>query len=282
MLAPMRQRLKHWSVAAVLVLATSASLVACGDEGGTKGDSSGVGTTGTSLTKENFFTEITKAQVKASTAHVTMDLKTRGQSVTSDGDIKLGDSAGETAMAMKIETGQKGMGALDLRLVDNVFYLNIGPMTQNKFARIDLADRTNPISRQYRDLIDSIDPVKQLEQFEGAVTSFEKTGDPVELDNVQAQPYTVVVDPSKIERLKSSGAPLPKKLTYTVYVGPDNLPRRLVSKRPDTGGSGPSSLTMDYSKWGENITIDAPPKSQITDKDMLRKMLGNQQQSAPQ
>ena len=67
-----------------------------------------------------------------------------------------------------------------------------------------------------------------------------------------------------------------------MYVGPDNLPRRLVSKMPDTGGSGPSSLTMDYTKWGQDITIEAPPKSQITDKDMLRKMLGNQQQQTPQ
>jgi hypothetical protein len=270
----MRTRLKRWSAASVLVLAASASLVACGDGGDTTGDSSGVGTpSGTALTEGNFFEEITKAQVKAGTSHVAMDLAAGGRSVKANGDIKLGDSAGETAMAMKVETGQQGMGALEMRLVDNVFYLNFGPMTENKFARIDLADKSNPISRQYGELIDSIDPVKQLEQFKGAVTSFEEKGDAVELDGVEAQPYTVVVDPSKIDRLKDSGAPLPKKLTYTMYVGPDNLPRRLISKLPDTGGSGPSSLTMDYSKWGQDIAIVAPPKSQIS-RDMFRQMPG--------
>jgi hypothetical protein len=272
----MRARLKHWGAASVLVLATSASLVACGgDEGGTKGDASGVGTSsGTALTEENFFEEITRAQVKAGTSHVTMELAAGRQKITAEGDLKLGDSAGETAMAMKLDTGQESMGSLEMRLVDSVFYLNFGPMTQNKFAKIDLADSTSPIARQYRELIDSVDPVKQLEQFKGAVTSFEKKGDPVELDGVATQPYTVVVDPSKVDRLKSSGAPLPKKLTYTMFVGPDNLPRRLVSELPDTGGAGPSSLTMNYSKWGQDVQITAPPKSEVSDEDLLRQMTG--------
>ncbi len=271
----MRERLKHWSAVSALVLATGASLVACSDDGGKNGDASGVGTASdTVLTQENFFEEVTKAQIKAGTSHVVMSLTSAGQEIKADGDVRLGDSVADTALVMRLDTGKQGLGSLEMRLVDRIFYLNFGPMTQNKFAKVDLTDDSNPIGRQYGDLVDSIDPIKQLEQFKGAVTSFEKQGDPIELDGVQAQPYRVEVDPSKVEQYKDSGAPLPKKLSYTMYIGPDNLPRRLRSELPDVAGSGPTSVTMDYTKWGESVSISAPKESEISDKDFLSQLGG--------
>ncbi|TXL58022.1 hypothetical protein [Aeromicrobium terrae] len=271
----MRSRLKHWTAVTTVVLVASVSLAACGDkdDDGTKGsgDSSSVGSSAdTTLTKDNVFAELTKAQTKAGTSHIDMNVEVAGQAIKAKGDVKIGQSADDTAMGMTMDTGQAGAGTLEMRLVDKIFYLNFGPMTQNKFVKIDLTDKDNPIGKQYGDLLDNIDPSKQLDQIKGAVKSFEKKGAAKELDGVKAQPYAVVVDTSKVEAFKAAGADaakLPKTLTYTMYVGPDNLLRRLISEIPNIAGAGATTLTIDYSKWGEDVSIEKPKASDISDKD---------------
>ena len=62
--------------------------------------------------------------------------------------------------------------------------------------------------------------------------SFEQKGKAIELDGVKAQPYVIVVDPSKLSAAKEAGESLPKTLEYTMYVGPDNLPRRMITELP--------------------------------------------------
>jgi hypothetical protein len=272
MLGRMSSRLRSWTAVTALVLVAGVSLSACGDKDDDKGsgDSSSVGSSsGATLTKDNIFTELSKAQRKASTSHVDMNVEVGSQKIKAKGDVKVGSSADDTAMTMTMETGQSGVGSVEMRLVGKVFYLNFGALTQNKFAKIDLTDKNNPIGKQYGDLLDNIDPSKQLEQLEGSVKSFEKKGSPKELDGVKAQPYELTVDTSKIEAYKAAGASakLPKTLTYTMYVGPDNLLRRLISELPDISGAGPTTLTIDYSKWGEDVSIEKPKASDVTDKD---------------
>jgi hypothetical protein len=266
----MRERLKQITAVTVLVLAAGVSLVACSDkEGSADGEGSSAGT---DLTRTNFFDKVLQAQAKARSSHMTMTMKVGGQAIKADGDIEVGKTAPDTAMAMTMEAGQAGMGAIELRLVDEVFYLNFGPMTSNKFARIDLKDENNPIGKQFGDLLGSVDPAQQLRELKGAVKSFEQKGKAIELDGVQAQPYVIGIDPSKIEAAKQAGGSLPKTLEYTMYVGPDNLPRRIVSELPDVAGSGKGTSTIDFSKWGQEVSIAKPKASEITDKDFLSQL----------
>ena len=267
----MRDRLKQLSVALVLVLVAGGTLAACSDD---KGDN-GVGeSSGDTLTKSNFFEEVIAAQSKAGTSHVDMSIDVAGQAVKAAGDMKVGDSAADTAMSMTMETGQSGMGSLEMRLVDEVFYLNFGPMTSNKFAQIDLNDESNPIGKQFGDIIGNLDPSQQFKEFEDAVTSFEQKGEAIELDGVQAQPYRLTVDTSKIPNAEQADGSLPKSLAYTMYIGPDNLPRRMVSDVPDVGGTGGGTMTINYSQWGEDVTIAKPKESEITDKDFFSQLGG--------
>jgi hypothetical protein len=278
MLSRMLSRLKRWTAVTAVVVVTGVSLVACSsdksDDPAPKssgGDTSSVGSSAdTTLTKENVFAELTKAQTKAGTSHIDMNVEVAGQAIKAKGDVKMGSTAADTAMGMTMDTGQSGAGSLEMRLVDKVFYLNFGPMTQDKFVKIDLTDKNNPIGKQYGDLLDSIDPSKQLDQIKGAVKSFEKKGEPKQLDGVKAQPYQVVVDTAKVKSFKVAGADaatLPKTLTYTMYVGPDNLLRRLISEIPSVAGAGATTLTIDYSKWGQDVDIEKPKASDISDKD---------------
>ncbi len=276
MLVRMRSRLKHWTAVTAIVVVAGVSLAACGDndddgkKGSAGGDTSSVGSSAdTTLTKDNLFAELTKAQTKAGTSHIDMNVEVAGQTIKAKGDVKIGETSADTAMGMTMDTGQAGAGTLEMRLVDKIFYLDFGPITQDKFVKIDLTDKDNPIGKQYGDLLDSIDPAKQLDQIKGAVKSFEKKGEPKELDGVKAQPYAVVVDTTKVEAFGAAGAgaEMPKTLTYTMYVGPDNLLRRLISEVPNIAGAGATTLTIDYSKWGEDVSIEKPKASDITDKD---------------
>lgn len=245
----------------IAVAAVSLMLTGCSD------NKSGVGEEAdTELTSANFISEITAAQVKAKSSHVEMKIDAAGQKAKAVGDVQIGASAAETKVAMKMDLGSSGAGSFELRLVGGAFYINLGPLSQNKFAKIDLNDKSNPIGSQYGDLLDQLDPSKQLQQFKDAMTSLEKKGEPVELDGVKAQPYEVTLDTTKIESLSElpdGAGSVPKEIVYTMFVGPDNLPRRITT---DVAGS---AVVMDYSKWGEPVDIKAPSKDQITDKNLM-------------
>jgi hypothetical protein len=277
MLGGMNRSLRSPIAVVALVVAAGFTLGACGDKAD-KGDSASsssndAGTTKTvALTEDTFVDKITAATLKARTSHVEMAIDAGAQAITAKGDLEVGKTAADSAMAMTMDMGAGGMGTLEIRLVDEIFYMNFGQMTQNKFAKIDLTDKSNPIGKQYGEIVDQLDPSRQMEQLAKALKSFEKKGQPQEIDGVQAQPYAVVVDTSKIADLAGlTGAPaaqVPDTITYTMFVGPDNLPRRIVT---DVAGS---KLTMDYSKWGEDVNIEAPPAGEISDLDLSKMMSG--------
>ncbi|MGI9085648.1 MAG: hypothetical protein ACR2FE_10235 [Aeromicrobium sp.] len=268
----MRARLKQLTTATALILVAGGTLTACSDD--KSGSTEGVGeSSGTTLTEANFFDEVTQAQLEAGSSHVVMTVDVGGQKLKADGDLEVGETPADTAMAMTMNTGQAGMGSLEMRLVDQVFYLNFGPMTNNKFAEIDLTDKSNPIGKQYADIIGNLDPAQQLKQFEDAVSTFEKKGKPITIDDVESQPYVIVVDTAKIPGAADAPEGMPKSLEYTMYIGPDNLPRRLLSQLPAAAGAG-GSMTIDYSKWGEKVSVAEPKKSEITDKDFLSQLGG--------
>ena len=265
----MNLRLRKSAATLALVLSAGFTLAACGGDdagAGGSGDTSSVGEdAGTELTKENFFTEVTKAQQQAGTSHLEMAFGVGGQEVTASGDVSVGETPTDSAMSLTMDLG--GQGGIEMRLVDGVLYLNMGPMSQNKFAKVDLTDPDDPIGQQFGGLLDTVDPSKQLEQLQDSITGFEQEGEAKELDGVDALPYVVTVDSSAIaEQLGAAGAgaqaQVPEELVYTMWVGPDNLPRRISM---DVAGT---AMTLDYSKWGEDVSIEAPPADEVTEQDL--------------
>lgn len=253
------------SALVAVVLLAGLSLSACGDKD-SAGDDSGSKAGGggeTALTEANFSQVLADSQVKAKSAHVDMTIGMGGQAVKAQGDVKIGSSLKDTAMTMTMDMGSSM--TFDMRLVDQVFYMNMGQVTEGKYLKIDLTDDSNPFAQQYGQIMDQMDPAKQMEQLQEAVTSFEKKGEPKTIDGVKAQPYVVTVDTSKIKAFAdlpaASAGQIPKTIVYTMYVGPDDLLRRMEFELAG------SKSTMDYSKWGEPVDITAPPAGEISDKD---------------
>lgn len=251
---------------AATVLLGGLGLAGCGGPETTSGggDEAAVGEdAGTELTAENFFEELSAAQVEAGSARVTMDLGEAAGGVAMEGDVVVGESVEDTAMSATMETGDTGPGRVEMRLVDGVLYMNLGAMTEDTFAALDLQDEDDPVVQQFGSLTDSFDPARQLETLEGAVTGFEQAGAPQQLDGVEATPYRVSVDGAAVlenagQDPAALGAAVPEELVYTFFVGPDNLPRRIVTD------AAAASLTMDFSRWGEEVVIEKPTDDEIT------------------
>lgn len=239
---------------------TAVALVAalvggCGGSGGGPSDD---------LSPAAFIGSISDAQSKVTSAHMTVASSFQGQKVTGQGDFsgpEDADSIDDVAMSitMKAPDGKR----LEMRMVDAVMYMNLGAETDDKFVKVDLRDTSNPIGKAFSQLSDQLDPAKQMKAYEKAVVSYSKKGDAITLDGVKAQPYEIVVDTTKLPKPDIEGPQpkMPKRLRTTIYVGPDQLPRRMTM---DMGGV---STQVDYTDWGQDVSIEKPEPSQISDQD---------------
>lgn len=198
------------------------------------------------------------AVAKAKTSHVNIVGDFGGRKVSADGDI-------ESGAAPKVDMNLDfGMGPVESRLIGNVIYANLGPLSGDKFFKIDLGDRKSLMVGKYDKMLGQFDPAKMIDQFKHAV-SMTKKGKPVEKDGVEAQPYVIVVDSDKIPIPAHPGrqARIPRKIVVTVWVGPDDLPRSI-----STAVAG-NTVTVDFSSWGDPVGITVPSKFEITDTSPL-------------
>lgn len=257
------------AIAALVILVTGAMLSACGDHdktGETSSPKAGSTSAGPTLTKSTFFTALTAAQLKAGSAHTVMAISAGGQTIRAEGDMKVGTSAADNQVSMTMDAGAAGFHELKMVLINGALYMNFGTITGGKYAKLDLKDKNNPFNKQFGQLFDQMDPSTAFKQYKAALTSIDKVGVPVDLDGVKTQPYKMVLDTSKIAAFASLpdnvAKNLPANLAYVVYVGPDNLVRRL---KYEVAGS---TSEINYSKWGEPVRIEAPAPGDITTQDL--------------
>lgn len=257
------------SLLAATALAAALVLGACGsDDGGSEksseaGSSAAKDSEASTLTKDDFAERVADAQAEAGTSHMTMTVDAAGQKITGEGDVRVSDDPAKTAVSMTMDTGETG--AMDLVIVDQVMYMRMGELTSGKFVKIDLTDESNPVGKQYGSLVDQLDPSAQVEQLDEAISGFEASGEPVQIDGVEAQPYEVTVDTAKLKEAagQSAGqgaAAMPATIQYTMWIGPDDLIRRMTT-------SSVGQITVDYSKWGDDLDIAAPKASEISSED---------------
>ncbi|WP_029291510.1 LppX_LprAFG lipoprotein [Cellulomonas sp. HZM] len=215
-------------------------------------------TSATELTADNFIETVAASMSKDASYHTTMKTTANGtEAMSADGDASV--SGGNTSMAMKMTTQGVDM---EVRVVDGIWYMNLGELSQDKFIKVDPNDAADEMGSSFAGLTDQLDPAATVSAMKDAVTSVKKSGEPVELDGVQAQPYEVVVDPSKIggafgEQIKKAGASLPDSFTYTYWVGSDGKPRKMVM---DQAGA---KTEMTMTDWGKKVVVKAPSKAEI-------------------
>lgn len=255
------------------VAATGAAVVmslgvlsACGGDS----DSSGgdVAGEGDKLTKDNFVATVTDALVEGGSSKVVTKSE-GGAGLNGKGVQFIGESSKDSATQMSFETAGQTM---EMRVVDEMAYLNFGQMSQNKFVEIDLNDSEDPTAQQMAGLAENVDLRSQIELMDGAIISVTQKGESEEIDGVDAQPYVVKVDGAKMAKAQGGSTQgVPKSATFTFYVGDDQIVRRLVSE------SSAGSMTSDYTAWGDEVDVKKPAAGDITDKT-LQELAGAAQQ----
>lgn len=262
--------LRRSAATVTLALVTALGLAACGGSDGDAGSGSDNDSdAAVELTEENLLEEIATAQAEAGSGHVSMAASEASDGVAGEADFVLGTKDGEdTAVRVVMDLGGED-GSAEMRVVDDVLYMSLGETTDGKFLEISDDDESSPLG-QLGSIADAFDPNRQLEQIQDNVTSIAQKGEAETIDGIEATPWVVTLDAKALLEemaedagLDSADIPdeVPDEVTYTVFVGPDALPRRYVS---DLEGFG---YSVDMSKWGEDVTVEKPAADEISDEN---------------
>ena len=253
--------IRHRAGIGAAALLAAAALAGCG--GGTPGGAgtpaaSVPGTTGsyTPLTKDTFSSAVTKATKAQKSAHMTLRL---GSLLDARADVDLSSAEPNAELRTRISAGTSQM-TMTARVVDGVSYVSITGMTPpGKFVRID--KDANQIEGLHA--FGAADPSSVTSAFSEGVTALEYVG-PATIGGATTHHYRVTVDTAGAVKALGADAvtgsatkDVPKTITEQVYLNADNTLRRgVIALSGQTG-------RVDFTRWGEPVTVRAPAKSQI-------------------
>jgi len=181
----------------------------------------------------------------ATSAHVTMDMKAAGQSLTMEGDTKM--DAANPAMQVSMDMGPQMK--LQMLLVDNQAYIKgIPGIPDGKWG---VVDSSSEVGKQLASSLGQADPTKMYDQFEKGVTAVKPLGEE-SVDGDPTHKYELTLDTTAIAQSSPDAAQLPDTITYTAWIDDANHLRKVTF---DVLGS---QATMTMSKYGEPVDITAP------------------------
>jgi LppX_LprAFG lipoprotein len=211
---------------------------------------------GEEVDKDEFIADFQEGVEQAGTAHMTMSTGASGTTLDAEGEVDY--STTPPSMAMTMTSGAMGDQPIDIRLVDGVFYMNMGQMSQDKFYKFDLDDKNGPMG-DMSSLTESMDPVKSFEQFTAGLDSVVYVGEE-DVDGEDLDHYLLSLDTSKIESMQGeAGAGLPKELEYDLWLDDDNRMRQV---QIDVAQA---QVDMKIFDWDEPVDIEAPDASEVTE-----------------
>ena len=273
-----RTHLRRTTAAAALLVAL-ASLTACGgDTTGKAGESSepstsestssattsiepteadtpSVSTGGEEIDPSEFIDAYTAALEQATTAHIAMEFHGGPLASTIDGDADFSSSPPNMRMTIPDPTTGKKQ---EFVLVDGSMYIQVA---KNKYIKTDLKD--SPLGTS----TDFLDPTSIIDTLSKGITGATYFG-PEDVDGEALEHYNIVVDAKTLIDAFAAGqeggqdipsGALPDDLAFDSYFDGDGFLRRTSVDLGDQLGS----TTVDYDQWGQSVSIEAPPASQV-------------------
>ncbi len=216
---------------------------------------------GDSVDFASVMAESTAAVKDKKSAHMTMSLGSEG---SIDADVDYASTP--QSMKMTMDVGGEQMQMIYL---DKVMYMGGETFAQmsggKKWIKID-PKGTDPMSKQMAPMLAQIEtsmanPVESL----AALKDVKAT---VKSSDSSGTTYSVTLTKAQLEEMSKSpgGAPgvssddldaLPATVTYDLTIGTDKLPQKMVM---EVSGQ---KMEMAFSKWGEPVSITAPPASEV-------------------
>jgi hypothetical protein len=209
-------------------------------------------TAGDSVAPADFAAQLADGFAAVTTAHATVNgaLGATGD-VTAEGDVDYGGDS--PAAAMTLSAGMFGPGGAEVRLVDQVLYVDLGRLSQGKFMKMDLDAPNSPFGA----LGSQLDPKSSVELLEKGMTSVTYVGEEGGLRH-----YTATVDAKALLAGLAPGAAgraaLPKVFDYDLWLDGQDRVNKLAFAMGDQG-----SVEMTLSDFGADVSIEAPPADQV-------------------
>jgi len=196
---------------------------------------------------------------KQETAHFSMSTSSGGMSLSAEGDMAF--RGAQQNMAMTMDGSAFGAGDIEMRLVDQVLYLSMPPMTaKGKFVEIRPGDKTSPFAGMAGQM-QGVDPRDTFKAFEDGLRKVDFVGEE-SVAGEDLEHYRLTVDFRAAA--KAQGMPrmagMPRTVAYDMWLDEDALMRRV-----EFAMAQQMSMVMEMSDWGEPVRITAPSPRQIVE-----------------
>lgn len=273
-----------------LIATASATLLlaGCGDDGEstvTITEGKGGGT--------ELFEAITNAQLEAETANFDMSMTVSGSGaeqnlVDASGAIRATSAtSGDVTMDMSVPDPTVGTVDMTMTIIDNVIYTDmfqsVGAQMPTPWVSIDPTN-DDPASQLFAGALGDQQAMADARAMltENADLVEVEEGEQGTVDGVEATEYLMTVSIDDLleigafpeGQLGADASELPiDEITYSFWVDDEYLP---VSIGFDMEIEGVTlTMEMRFSDWGEPVTIEAPPASDVTDiGDAMAALLG--------
>lgn len=226
------------------------------------------------------------AAAAAKTAKISgsMDIAVAGQNLTApiSGVIDFENQAAELEVDLSGIGGGVMSGAMEIRMVDGVMYMNMGAMLGARASSLLggkdwIAVDTKAMGAQSSG---TQNPADMLQSLRGA-GDVEYVGhgriDGVEVDHYRAEidlQKAIAKLPEKYRAQSEQGMKLlGNGFPVDVWIDGDGLPRRFALDL-DLGGKGSVKEQVDYTDYGAPVTVVAPPADQVQSMDDFTRASG--------
>ncbi len=211
--------------------------------------------------------------------HVAMSMAIpEAGAITASGVLRYGSAGVAEQLSMTLP----GAGAIEIVLLDGSIYeklpSGVGSTlgTDKPWIKIDLTGPGSPLAGSLGSsatLSDQADPTQLLQQIAKAGTITRTTHETV--NGTATTHYAITVDVAKLVATMSGNDQEKQALSelgvtsmpFDIWVDSNNLPVRIMSKtayaNPLTNESAAVTVTINYSGWGQPVTIQAPPADQV-------------------
>ena len=262
-------RLRRTLAAALAAPLLVSGLAACGSDSESASESAPAAEgaeAGESVDKAEFIDDLKAGMESATTAQMEMDMDLGQSPIHAEGEM---DYSGEAlAMDMTMDSGMT-QEPLELVLVENVMYMNMGQMSNGKYIKYDLSDPKN-LPPGMDQMADQLDPLAAFDSMEAALTSVTFKGDE-DVDGEELGHFELTMDTSKIDTMKGmpAQAGVPKEVTYDLWLDDENRMRqmKMVMEMATT-----AEIEAKIFDWGKPVEIEAPAKSEVIEAPPMQQM----------
>ncbi|MBO0610826.1 hypothetical protein [Myceligenerans salitolerans] len=224
----------------------------------------------TALSVSDFVERSTAAQAAMSTMRYTATFsgpaaEAQGMADAGmQGAMATGETAADTAMQMTMDI--EG-ATFDMIMVGGDFYMNMGPLTQDKYLHVTGEDSSRAELDAMMQQLDQANIAGQTRAMEGAVSEVTEVGTET-VNGVETHHYAVTVDLAKAKDLAALGideamAREMGTMEVEYFLDEEDVPHRVVTTMAE--GEQDLVVTVDITDQGEPVDIAAPAAGQIID-----------------